>query len=276
MMEEQRIRQLRAVALERRLDVLEMVYRHKSGHIGGDMSCMETLVALYYEIMDVEKIRRCAPERDRFVLSKGHNAEALYTVLADLGFLPKEELDTFTCFQARLAEHPTYKVPGIEIATGALGHGLPIAVGMALGLRRLAPQAHVYTLMGDGEQAEGSVWEAAMAAGKFGLENLTCIVDRNRLQISGDTETVMPLDDLQKKYEAFGFVCVECDGHAFDSVCGALRTRTAGKPVLVIANTIKGHGSAVMENKAQWHHAIPNDEEYMQIREDLLRMLEAE
>lgn len=275
-MEEQRIKQLQAIALERRLDVLEMVYRHKSGHIGGDMSCMETLVALYYEMMDAEKILRGAPDRDRFVLSKGHNAEALYAVLADLGFFPKEELDTFTCFQTRLAEHPTYKIPGVEIATGALGHGLPIAVGMALGLRTQAPGAHVYTLMGDGEQAEGSVWEAAMAAGKFGLENLTCIVDRNRLQISGGTETVMPLDDLQKKYEAFGFACTQCDGHDFASVCRALGTRAEGKPVLVIANTVKGRGSAVMENKAQWHHAIPTDEEYEQIRKDLLRMREAE
>ena len=237
------------------------------------MSCMDTLVALYYEVMDVEKIRAGALDRDRFILSKGHCAEAYYTVLADRGFIPKEELETFTRFGTHLAEHPTYKIPGVEVATGALGHGLPIGVGMAIGLQHSAPNAHVYVLMGDGEQAEGSIWEAAMSAAKYDLSNLTCIIDRNRLQISGTTEEVMPLEKLADKYRAFGFEVLSCDGQDPEALVAALRTRCAGKPVAVIANTIKGYGSPVMENQAPWHHAIPNAEQYEQIRSDLKKSM---
>lgn len=265
---------LRKIAFERRLDVLEMVYNHKSGHIGGSMSCMDILVGLYYDVMDVEKIKNGSPDRDRFVLSKGHTAEAYYTVLADCGFIEKSELDTFTEFKTRLAEHPSYKIPGVEIATGALGHGLSAGVGMAIGLKKSEPDAHVYVLMGDGEQAEGSIWEAAMSAGKFGLDNLTVIVDRNRLQISGSTEDVMPLDNLGDKYASFGFNVIECDGHDPEAIHAALTAVTPGKPTAVIANTIKGYGSPVMEDKAPWHHAIPNEEQYIAIKNDLTKALE--
>ena len=262
---------LERIAFERRLDVLAMVYRHKAGHIGGSMSCMDILVELYYTIMDTDKIKRGADDRDRFILSKGHCAEGYYAVLADTGFIDKSELSTFTAFKTRLAEHPSYKIPGVEIATGALGHGLPVGVGMALGLKQSAPGAHVYVLMGDGEQAEGSNWEAAMAASKYGLDNLTAIVDRNRLQISGTTEYVMPLDDLVEKYRAFGFNVLECDGHNSNELITALTYRKAGKPTCLIANTIKGYGSPAMENQAEWHHAIPTDEQYVLIKEDLER-----
>lgn len=265
---------LRALAFQRRLDVLEMVHAGNTGHIGGSMSCMDILTCLYYDVMDVDKIRRGDPDRDRFVLSKGHNAEALYTILADLGFFPKEELKTYAAFDTRLAEHPSHHLPGIEIATGALGHGVCVAMGMALALRRQGSGAHVYTLLGDGELAEGSVWEAAMAAHKFELDNLTTIVDRNGLQISGTTEEVMPLNDLRRRFEAFGWNVVECDGSSPEQLCAALRARAAGKPTVVIAKTVKGYGSPVMENKADWHHLVPNQEQYEQIKADLRRHAE--
>jgi transketolase len=258
----------------RRLDVLEMVYASKAGHIGGSFSSMDVLVSLYYRLMDVSLIQAGDPARDRFVLSKGHCAEALYAVLADTGFIPKEELKTFTRFGTRLAEHPTKGIPGIEIATGALGHGLSAAIGMALALKMDGCPAHVYCLMGDGEQAEGSVWEAAMAAAKYGLDNLTAIVDRNRLQISGCTEDVMPCGDLKDKYQAFGWNTMVCDGHAFDELLPALQTRAAGLPTVVIAETVKGRGSPVMENIAEWHHQIPTAEEYEIIKADLIKTVQ--
>ncbi|MFV0414626.1 MAG: transketolase [Oscillospiraceae bacterium] len=260
---------LAKIAFERRLDVLEMVYRAKTGHLGGSMSCMDVLVCLYYEVMNTKKIHELATDRDRFILSKGHNGEALYTILADTGFFPKQELDTYACFDTRLAEHPNHKLPGIEIGTGALGHGLSVGVGAALALKRDANPAHVYVLMGDGEQAEGSIWEAAMAASSFALGNLTAIVDRNHLQITSDTEHVMPMNDLAQRYTAFGWQVVACKGNDPAQVCAALRTRATNKPVLVLANTVKGYGSAVMENRVDWHHRVPTAEEYAQIKANL-------
>ena len=265
---------LSKIAFARRLDVLEMVHTAKTGHIGGSMSAMDVLVSLYYEVMDVEKIKRNGADRDRFILSKGHNAEALYTVLADLGFFPKEELQTYAAFDTRLAEHPSRKLPGIEVATGALGHGIAVAAGIALALKRDGSPAHVYTLMGDGEQGEGTVWEAAMAAHKFGLDNLTAVIDRNHLQISGSTEEIMPLEDLSARYTAFGWHVEECDGSDADSLCAALRCRRIGKPVVIMANTIKGYSSPVMENKADWHHMVPSEEQYRQIKADLTAHME--
>lgn len=260
-------------ALERRLAVLEMVYNGKSGHIGGSIGCMDILTVIY-DRMDIEKIRREDPNRDRFILSKGHCAEALYAVLADVGLIEKEELSTYAKYHTRLAEHPTHSIPGVEAATGALGHGLSLAVGMAYGLKRDGSYARVYTLMGDGEQAEGSVWEAAMSAAKFGLDNLTAVIDRNHLQITGGTEEVMPLNDLGNKYRAFGFEVVECNGNDCAALENALDTPHPGKPLCVIANTIKGYGSPIMENQADWHHLIPNAEQYEIIKKDLIHKME--
>lgn len=265
---------LRQISYELRLDVLEMVYKHKSGHIGGSMSCMDILTTLYGRVLDTERIRACSPDRDRFILSKGHCAEALYAVLARFGLIDKTELNTFTEFGTRLAEHPTAKIPGVEAATGALGHGLSLGVGMAIGLRADNSPAHVYVLTGDGELAEGSVWEAMMSASKYNLDNLTLIVDRNRLQITGSTEDVMPLDDLCEKLSAFGFSVTRCDGHDYDALERALRRRTAGQPAAIVAQTVKGKGSPVMEDKADWHHLIPNGEQYEQIKADLAAVLE--
>lgn len=262
---------LKRIAFERRLDVLEMVKSANTGHIGGSMSCMDILVCLYYQMMDTYKILNGEPDRDRFILSKGHCAEALYTVLADKGFITKDTLHTYAAFDTILAEHPTTKVRGVEAATGALGHGLSIGLGMALALRRDGNPAKVYVLMGDGELAEGSVWEAIMAASKYALDNLVAIIDRNRLQISGDTEVVMPLEPLTDKFRAFGWEYSVCNGHEPESILDALtKPHGTGKPRAIIAETIKGYGSSVMENRADWHHLVPNDEQYKQIKKDLL------
>jgi len=251
---------LKQIAAERRLDVLEMVYRAKAGHIGGSMSCMDILVSLYYFVMD--------KHNDHFVLSKGHSAEALYAVLADIGCFPKEELETFTRFDTRLAEHPVAKVPGVVFSTGALGHGLSVGAGIALGLKRGGNDGCVYVLLGDGEIAEGSVWEAVMAGYKYKLDNLVAVVDRNRLQISGYTEDIMPLGNLKERFAAFGWNAIECDGHG--DMTDVLKSRYTDKPTVIIANTIKGYGSSVIEDKADWHHMIPNTGEYEQIKADLL------
>ncbi len=260
-------------AYRRRIQILEMVYAASSGHIGGDMSCIDALSVLYDRVMDTGRMRAGDPDADHFVLSKGHCAEALYTVLADHGFIPREALKTYAKFGTRLAEHPTHGLSGVDVATGALGHGFAVACGMALGYKKNGSASHVYTLMGDGEQAEGSVWEAAMFAAKYGLDNLTAMVDRNGLQISGSTEDVMPLGDLGARYAAFGWRVTDCDGHDPEAVERALRLRAPGKPVLVVLHTVKGKGSPVMENKADWHHLIPTEQEYEQIKADLKEAL---
>jgi len=248
---------LKKIAFDCRLTVLDMVYEAKTGHIGGSFSCIDILISLYYQHLKPE---------NRFILSKGHCAEALYAVLADKSILPKEQLKTFAAFDTALAEHPTRKVPGVEFATGALGHGLSVGVGMAIGLKNNT----VYVLMGDGELAEGSVWEAAMAASKYRLSNLVTIIDRNQLQISGTTEDVMPLEDLAAKFRAFGWEVNYCGGHNFDEISQAFQNSSSQKPLAVIANTIKGYGSSLMEGNAGWHHQIPTEQQYQQIKAELI------
>ena len=252
---------LEQIATRRRIDVLNMIYTAKTGHIGGSMSSLDMLTALYYEVMDVDAIKAWSDNRDRFILSKGHSVEGYYSILADLGFFPKDELKTYAQFNTTLTCHPTRKVHGIEVSTGALGHGLPIGVGMAIAGKRGRKDYHVYVMMGDGEQAEGSVWEGAMAAGNYALDNLTAIVDRNHLQISGNTEDVMKLEPLADRYRDFGFHVLEIDGNDYEQIIPALRFRCPDKPVAIIANTIKGKGAAVMENKASWHHKVPSEDE---------------
>lgn len=256
--------QLARKADEMRLSAVEMTFRSKAGHIGGSMSEMDLLTTLFYRVMDTERMKNREPGRDYFVLSKGHSSEGYYSILADWGFFPKEELKTYARYETRLMCHPSRKVPGVDIGTGALGHGVCVAVGIALGLKRQNRPGHVYVLMGDGEQAEGSVWEAAMAAGNYGLDNLTAIVDRNHLQISGNTEDVMRLDPLPDKYRAFGFRTVEINGHDYGEITKALTARTPGRPTAVLANTIKGKGVSFMENQAVWHHKILSEGQYEQ------------
>ena len=263
------IRSLEITACRRRIDIVNMIHRAQTGHIGGSLSSIDVLTALYYYVMDVEKIKAGDPDRDRFILSKGHSVEGFYSILADHGFFPREELETYARFHTRLACHPTRKIPGVEVSTGSLGHGLPIGVGMALSLKRDGSNAHVYVVMGDGEQGEGSVWEAAMAGPTYELDNLTAIVDRNHLQISGNTEDVMRLEPLADRYRAFGWNVVTINGNDFSQIIPALLTRVPGKPTAIISDTVKGKGISLMENQASWHHKVPSEEQYHQALEEL-------
>lgn len=268
----------KVMAYELRKDVVDMIVAGKGGHIGGDMSMMDVLVTLYFKVMNISPENQNDPNRDRFVLSKGHSVEALYAVLAKKGFFPIEKvIAEFSKFGSPFIGHPNNKLPGIEMNSGSLGHGLPVAVGMALAGKLDRASYRVYTVMGDGELAEGSVWEGAMSASHYKLDNLCAVVDRNRLQISGTTEEVMHQDDLQSRFEAFGWNVIQVDGHDYDALEAAfvLAASTKGKPTLLIANTIKGYGSALMENKAGWHHHLPNEEEYRQIVANLAARKEA-
>lgn len=263
---------LTALSYDLRKDVIDMICAGKAGHIGGDMSVMDTLVALYFNQMNVTPDNMDDPNHDRFVMSKGHSVEALYAVLAKKGFFPIQEvIDTFSKFGSKFIGHPNNKLPGIEMNSGSLGHGLPVCVGMALAGKMNKKNYRVYTVMGDGELAEGSVWEAAMAGHQYKLDNLCAIVDRNRLQISGNTEDVMGHDDLHERFKSFGWHVIDvADGNSIEQLHAAFEEakQTKGQPTVLIANTVKGKGSAVMENKAAWHHHVPSQEEYEQIMKD--------
>lgn len=262
---------LKAKAFELRKDVLDIVYRAKAGHIGGDFSVMDILVTLYYQQMKVSPAMAEDPDRDLFILSKGHSVEALYAVLADRGFFPKEDLRTCSQFGSNYIGHPNNKVRGIEMNSGSLGHGLSVSIGMALGSRMSHRKNRVYTVMGDGELAEGSVWEGAMAAGHYKLDNLCAVVDRNRLQISGGTEEVMAQDSQEERWASFGWHVIHAVGNDMISLTKAFNEArdTKGKPSVIIAETIKGYGVSFMENNASWHHRIPTAEEYALACEEL-------
>lgn len=270
---------LREKTYELRQKILDIVMAGRGGHIGGDMSVVDILATLYLRIMNVSPQNQDSPDRDRFVMSKGHSVEALYAVLASAGFFPLEEvLEKFSKFGSPYIGHPNNHLPGIEMNSGSLGHGLPVSVGMALAGKMDKRSYRVYTVMGDGELAEGSVWEAAMAGANYGLNNLCATVDRNRLQISGGTEEVMRQDPLKERFTAFGWKVIEVeDGNDVEQLTAAYKEAETvkGSPVLVLANTVKGCGSAVMENKAGWHHKVPTQEEYTQISQDLKTRREA-
>ena len=268
---------LQAKSYALRLRVLDMVYRAKTGHIGGDFSVCDILNVLYNRVMDVTPENFSTVDHDHFILSKGHSVEALYSVLCDKGFFPEEDLETFSQFGSKYIGHPNNKVPGIEMNSGSLGHGLPVCVGMALAGRMDGRSYRVYTIMGDGELAEGSVWEGAMAAANYGLDNLCAVVDRNRLQISGNTEDVMKQDSQEQRWAAFGWNVISVDGNSIEALDAAFTAAKhhKGKPTVIIANTTKGYGSALMENKADWHHHLPNAQEYQQIIRDFARRKEA-
>ncbi len=270
---------LTALSYDLRKDIVEIICAGKAGHIGGDMSVVDTLVALYFKQMNIGPDMMDDPNRDRFVMSKGHSVEALYAVLAKKGFFPLEQvLEEFSKFGSKFIGHPNNKLPGIEMNSGSLGHGLPVCVGMALAGKMNKQDYRVYTVMGDGELAEGSVWEGAMAAAHYKLDNLCAVVDRNRLQISGNTEDVMAHDDLHERFRSFGWNVIDVkDGNSIDELNAAFEAAKTvkGKPTVLIANTVKGCGSEVMENKAAWHHHVPNEEEYAQIMKDLEARKEA-
>lgn len=270
---------LKALAYEMRERTIDIIVEGKTGHIGGDMSVMEILTELYFDQMNISPENMDDPNRDKFVMSKGHSMEAYYAVLAEKGFFPIEEvIEKFSKFGSKYIGHPNNKLPGIEMNSGSLGHGLPVCVGMALAAKMNGQGYRTYTVMGDGELAEGSVWEGVMAASHYKLDNLCAVVDRNRLQISGNTEDVMAHDDLHERFRAFGWHVIDvADGNDISQLKAAFEEakETKGKPTVLIANTVKGKGSPVMEHKAGWHHKVPNQEELAQIREDLKERKEA-
>lgn len=272
------IEELNQLRWDLRRDCVDIIMAGKGGHIGGDMSVIDALMVLYARHLNIAPDRVDDPDRDRFVLSKGHAMEAYYAVLCHEGYLDLDDVkDRFSQFGSPYTGHPNNKLPGIEMNSGSLGHGLPVAVGMALAARMDRRPTRVYTIMGDGELAEGSVWEGAMSGGNYALDNLCALVDRNRLQISGCTEDVMKQDSQEERWAAFGWNVLSIPGNdvaAIDEALG-LASRTKGKPTVIILNTVKGCGSSIMEGKAGWHHHLPNAEEYAQIIADFSAHKEA-
>ena len=261
-------KELAALAYELRKKTVDVIVGAKAGHIGGDMSVMDTLVMLYFKHMNISPENQDDPNRDKFVLSKGHSVESYYTVLSEKGFFDYETYkNTFSRYGSEFIGHPHNSLPGVEMNSGSLGHGLPVCVGMALAGKMDSAPYRVYTVMGEG----------AMAAGHYHLDNLCAVVDRNGLQISGETEDVMGHEPLSERFAAFGWHVIECDGNDMNSLDAAFTEakETRGQPSVVIAHTIKGRGSSVMENQAPWHHKVPSAEEYAQIQADLTSRKEA-
>jgi transketolase len=267
------IARLAAKAQEIRRLVVTMVHRANSGHVGGSLSAADLLVALYYHLMRHSPHDPSWPHRDRFVLSKGHCTPVLYAVLADCGYFPLADLVTFRRPGSHLQGHPCWpKTPGVEASAGTLGLGISTALGMALAARLRGETQHYYVLCGDGEQQEGQVWEAAMFAAKYRLENVIAFTDRNRLQTDGDTESVMPLEPLAAKWRGFGWRVEEIDGHDFAQIIGAVhraRHQAHGRPSMIIAHTVKGKGVRFMENNVLWHGTPPSLKEHDEALEDL-------
>lgn len=247
---------------EIRKTILQMIHDAKSGHTGGSLSCVEILIALYYDVMNIDPKNPEWDLRDRFIMSKGHSCPALYAVLADKGYFDKSELSKFRKIDGHLQGHPDFrKVKGVDMNTGSLGQGASIAFGMALASKYKHNKNKVYVLLGDGECQEGLVWEAAMAASHYKLDNLTFILDHNGLQIDGTNDEVMSLGDIMKKFESFGFTTYKVDGHNTKEIIEALKKDANGKPKFVCCETIKGKGVDFMENNYKWHGKAPNDEE---------------
>ena len=264
-------RELYHKSIEYRIKMLKYIKMAGAGHTGGSLSCVDILNVLYNRVLNVTPETFHDPGRDRYIQSKGHSVEALYIVLADRGFFPEEELETFYGYGSDYTGHPTRKVKGIEQNTGGLGHGLAFSVGVALAGKLDRAAYRVFTLLGDGELAEGSNWESLMAAAHYHLDNLCVIIDRNALQLTGKTEDMCGLEPLAQKLEAFGGEVRSVDGHnitALGEVLGRLPF-TAGKPSVVIAKTIKGKGISFMENDPKWHHGVPDDRQYEQAQQEL-------
>lgn len=254
-----------------RRKILQYIYQAKAGHTGGSLSCIDILNVLYNEILRVQPETFDSPDRDRYIQSKGHSVEALYVVLADKGFYPEEELETLCRYQSHFIGHPTRKVPGIEQNTGALGHGLPICVGTALAAKMDQSDYRVFTLLGDGELAEGSNWEAFLSAAHYQLDNLCAILDYNKLQITGSISEVIRQEPIIDKLTSFGWAVREVDGHDVEALTATFKQLPfeAGKPSFVIAHTVKGKGVSFMENNLSWHHGVPSAEQYQQALAEL-------
>ncbi|MEI8271694.1 MAG: transketolase [Paludibacter sp.] len=255
---------LQLKAEEIRRIVLNIVYSSKSGHIGGSLSSVDVETALYFHVMNIDPKNPQMNGRDRFILSKGHSVEALYAVLASAGFIDKELLKTYGQFNSKLAGHPTNKIPGVELNSGALGHGLSVGVGLAIAAKMDEKPYKTYILMGDGEQGEGSIYEAAMSASHYKLDNLVAVIDRNKLQISGKTEDVMSLEPMRERWEAFGWEVIDIDGNNMQEIVETFENMDHhnAKPKLLISHTIKGCGVSYMEKVAKWHHGVPTEEQY--------------
>jgi transketolase len=263
-MEEARLLRLKAMSNLIRKDIVKMVLDAGSGHPGGSLSVADIVSVLFFDVMTHDPSNPCWEGRDRFILSKGHACPAVYAALAEGGYFPREELDTLRKFGSRLQGHPDMcKLPGLEASTGSLGQGLSIASGLALAMKMDGKPNRVYCLMGDGELDEGQIWEAAMTASHFGLDNLCGIVDRNGLQIDGRTDDIKTLEPLADKWRAFGWNVIEIDGHNVTEISGAMHRfrHTHFRPTVLIAHTIKGKGVSFMENQAGWHGKAPSREQ---------------
>ncbi|NSW90387.1 MAG: transketolase [Firmicutes bacterium] len=263
-MDKQKLKQLKKYATLIRRHIIEEVYHAASGHPGGSLSCTDILTVLYFHEMRVDIHNPQWPDRDRFVLSKGHCAPALYAALAERGFFPVEELPKFRSIDSYLQGHPSMKdVPGVDMSTGSLGQGFSASVGMALAGKLDNKDYRVYVLLGDGELQEGQVWEASMAAAHYKLDNLTAFLDHNGLQIDGKITEVMSPEPVEEKFKAFGWNVIVIDGHNYGQIMGAIEEakKTKGKPTMVVAKTTKGKGVSFMENEAGWHGSAPNKEQ---------------
>jgi len=275
-MENVRVKELQVIATKARLAGLKAVYDCQSGHLGGSFSSLDLLTVLYHEIMNVDPADPKKADRDRFVLSKGHCTPALYPTLALRGFFPEEELAQFRRVDGHMSGHAEmHHVKGVDMSTGSLGQGLSSAVGMALAGKLDNKDYRVYALMGDGEIEEGQIWEAAMSAAKYNLDNLCGIVDVNGLQIDGKTADVMPSEPLDEKWAAFGWNVIKVDGHDMNALEAAFNEAKAvkGKPTVILAAAVKGKGVSFMENDAGWHGKAPNAEQYEQAKAELTALL---
>lgn len=256
--------ELQLKSVKYRKALLKYIKMANAGHTGGSLSCTDILNVLYNDVLDVSPENFSDPHRDRYIQSKGHSVEALYVVLAEQGFFPESDLETLGKFQSKYVGHPTRKVKGIEFNTGALGHGLPISAGVALAAKKDNARYRVFTLLGDGELAEGSNWEAAMMAAHYKLDNLVAILDHNTLQISGRNREVCSPYPIDEKFKAFGWSVISIDGNSIPQLretFGKLPLEKE-KPTLIIANTVKGKGVSYMEDVKKWHHGVPSDEQY--------------
>ncbi len=266
-MDAERITELAIIANRVRKHALTGVYNAKSGHPGGSLSVADVLTLLYFEVMNIDPENPAMADRDRFVLSKGHTAPALYGVLAERGFFPVEDVATLRKIDSKMQGHPDMKnIPGVDMSTGSLGQGVSVAGGMALSAKLDGKDFRVYSVLGDGELEEGQVWEQAMFAPHYKLDNLTIFVDFNGLQIDGDVREVMNPTPIDKKFEAFGWNTIVCDAHNFSELYDAVQAAKAckGKPTAVIMKSVKGKNVSFMENRAEWHGAAPNEEQYNQ------------
>jgi transketolase len=269
--QDERAGRLREKAREVRLHILDMIHTAQSGHPGGSLSAADFLTALYFEFLNIRPEEPRWPDRDRLILSKGHACPVLYACLALRGFFPVEHLKTLRRFESILQGHPIIKTPGVDMSTGSLGHGLAVAVGIALDGRLRGKDYRTWAVLGDGELNEGSVWEAAAAAAKYRLERLAAIVDRNGLQNDGFTAEIMPMEPIADKWRAFGWQVLEMDGHDMGEVVRTLEAARGlrGAPVCIVARTVKGKGVSFMENRPNWHGKPPDDAQYRQAVREL-------